>query len=345
MEFNIIKKISRGKLFGKEQEICDMYFNQKKTLAEVAKHFGCDNKFIRVLFKNNNLKTRSTKGVTRHKNIIGNEEDIKNLYLSGLASKDIAEKYSVDLGTILNCLRLNNVKIRTASEARTTKRVLESDKLRRIKFSENDTKTIIDNYRDGYSANELGCMFGCDLAVIKRIVLENGLKFRGTDSMFTDRIKNKAKKTFYKKYGSWKDRNIYLNKKFQEKYGDGLTGAMQVEKFFHKNQHSGVRIKTSIVNGVKISYRGYELKAVYKLLDEGYDINELIIGKGVPTIRYSFEDRDNRVYYPDIYIPKDNRLIEVKSKWTFEQHKDKNLAKEKASKDAGYIFDFYIMEK
>jgi hypothetical protein len=345
MEFNIIKKISRGKLFGKEQEICDMYFNQKKTLVEVAEHFRCDSKFIRVLFKNNNLKPRSTKGMTQHKNIIGNEEDIKTLYLSGLASKDIAEKYSVDLGTILNCLRFNNVKIRTASEARTTDRVIESDKLRRIKFSENDTKIIINNYIDGYSATELGDMFGCDLAVIKRIVLENGIKFRGTDSMFTDRVKDKAKTTLHKRFGSWKERNIYLNKKFQEKYGDGITGAMQVSKFFHKNQNSGIRIKNSIVDGVKIYYRGYELKGIYRLLEEGYNINELVIGKGVPTIRYNFDGRDNRVYYPDIYIPKDNRLIEVKSKWTFDQHKNKNLAKRDAATNAGYNFDFYIMDK
>jgi arsenate reductase-like glutaredoxin family protein len=345
MEFNITKKISRGKLFGKEQEICDMYFNQKKTLVEVSEYFGCDNKIIRVLFKNNNLKTRSTKGVNKHKNIIGNEKDIIELYLSGWASIDIAEKYSVDIGTILNCLKFNNIKIRNMSEARTTEKVREKDKFRGIKFTDDKTTEIINYYTEGYSANELGDMFKCDSTVIKKLILDNGIKFRSLDSMFTERTKLKAKTTFFKKFGNWTERNLYLNEKLQEKYGDGITGAMQIPDFFHKNQSSGVRIKKYTVNGIEISYRGYELKAIFRLLDEGYNINDLIIGKGVPTIRYTFNGKSNRVYYPDIYIPKDNRLIEVKSKWTFEQHKSKNMAKMQAVIDSGYFFDFYIMDK
>lgn len=345
MEFNIIKKITRGKLFGKEQEICDLYFNQHKSLNEVSRILECDNKFIRLFFKNNNLKTRSVSEGRIHKNIIGNEDDIKKLYESGWASKDIGVKYGVDLGAIINCLNRMGVKIRTASEARKTKFVIEKDKRRRIKFKDEEVQQIIELYISGYGAQEIGIKFGYDGATIKRILIENDIQFRSMDSMFTDRVKRKAKDTFFGKYGSWKERNIYLNKKFQEKYGDGLTGAMQVGDFFHTQQESGFKLKTVVIDGMSVKYRGYELKALQTLLSEGYDISDIVIGKGVPTIRYSFDGRDNRVYYPDIFIPKDNRIIEVKSIWTYRRHLDMNLAKEKAVKDAGYIFSFYIMDE
>ncbi len=344
MAFNIIKKISRGKFLGMDQEICDMYFTERKSLREICNELGCDNKFIRTFFKNNKFSLRTISDGKIHKNIIGNEEDIKTLYVDGWAYKDIAEKYSVDLGTIANCLDRQGVEIRGYKEARTTSKVLEKDKLRRIIFSDEDTLTIIGYYDEGYGSKEIGELFMCDPAVIKRILLENNVIFRSTQDMHTERTKRKAKESFEKKYGSWKERNIYLNKKFQEKYGDGLSGAMQVEDIFYKNQESGFKLKSVVINGMSVKYRGYELKAIYKLLSEGYEITDIIIGKGVPTIRYDFEDRKNRVYYPDIFIPKDNRIIEVKSKWTYEKELNKNLAKQQSTINLGYKFDFYIMD-
>jgi type III secretory pathway component EscU len=49
-----------------------------------------------------------------------------------------------------------------------------------------------------------------------------------------------------------------------------------------------------------------------------------------------------RRYYPDFYIPKENLIIEVKSQWTLELHKDKNQAKFQAVKEAGFNFRLEI---
>ena len=50
-------------------------------------------------------------------------------------------------------------------------------------------------------------------------------------------------------------------------------------------------------------------------------------------------------YYPDIYIPKDNLIIEVKSKWTYSgkpEWLETNLLKQQATIVAGYNFKFLI---
>lgn len=48
--------------------------------------------------------------------------------------------------------------------------------------------------------------------------------------------------------------------------------------------------------------------------------------------------------FPDIYIPSENKIIEVKSKYTFEVNQKVNLLKEKSMKDAGFNFEFIILD-
>jgi len=50
-------------------------------------------------------------------------------------------------------------------------------------------------------------------------------------------------------------------------------------------------------------------------------------------------------YYPDFYIKDINKIIEVKSVYTYEIELSKNLLKEKACKDKGLKFDFVIISK
>jgi hypothetical protein len=257
----------------------------------------------------------------------------------------LAKKYGVDHGTILNCLNRNGVKIRNFVEARTTDRVLEKDKKRRLHFSSEDVLYIISKHSDGESVMALSKEFGCDPLTMQRVLNRRGIQTRKATDPQTEKTKEKIKKAVIERYGSYSARNKFYQKKFQEKYGEGLTGAMQVENFFFKQQESGSRFKTIIIEGVEIKYQGYELKGVYRLLSEGYLIHDIKIGRNkVPTFRYDYDGR-NRVYYPDIYIPKDNRIVEVKSQWTYDRFLDQNLAKQSAVMNAGYNFDFYIMDK
>ncbi len=64
-----------------------------------------------------------------------------------------------------------------------------------------------------------------------------------------------------------------------------------------------------------------------------YKEEDIIINKNeVPTIWYEDNNNNNvkRRYYVDIFIPKENLCIEVKSNWTI------NFSKTKSSKELGY---------
>jgi len=64
--------------------------------------------------------------------------------------------------------------------------------------------------------------------------------------------------------------------------------------------------------------------------------------KLVPEIWYIGEDNKKHRYYTDIYIPKDNLIIEVKSTRTYNVDLEKNIRKETRCKELGYKFQFAI---
>jgi hypothetical protein len=102
------------------------------------------------------------------------------------------------------------------------------------------------------------------------------------------------------------------------------------------------RIKEYVMpSGKSVKIMGYEYKALDELL-KIYREDEIILGKNIPRISYTGLDGKMHKYYPDIYIPKENLIIEVKSELTFRYNQPTNLLKEQATKDAGYNYRFMI---
>lgn len=99
-------------------------------------------------------------------------------------------------------------------------------------------------------------------------------------------------------------------------------------------------------SGRIVRIQGYEKQAIDKLLEIFHE-DDLIIGKGdVPEIWYDLDNIRHR-YFPDIYIPKENLIIEVKSAWTYEKDCEtltKNLAKRDGCKILGYNHLFIIFD-
>lgn len=160
----------------------------------------------------------------------------------------------------------------------------------------------------------------------------------------------KRKETMLARYGkdSFSKTEAFLIKKKAtclEKFG--YEHPTQNPDILHKamisNSKSAYRTKTmSLPSGNELRYQGYENIVICDLLKSGLKETDIITGPGnVPHIDYSFEGKICR-YYPDIYIPKYNQLIEVKSRYTWKKYKEKNLAKRKASIDAGFIYNLII---
>lgn len=130
-----------------------------------------------------------------------------------------------------------------------------------------------------------------------------------------------------------------------EKYG--VTNPTLNEEILHQvmlsNEKSEYRTKSLILpSGKEVRYQGYEDKVILELIGAGYSEEEIVTKRGeVPKIRYEFEGK-KCIYYPDIYLPKDNQLVEVKSIYTWRKYKKKNLAKIRAAKQAGFHISIAI---
>ena len=97
-------------------------------------------------------------------------------------------------------------------------------------------------------------------------------------------------------------------------------------------------------SGNKVYVQGYEPYAITELLKLYSETDFTVLRNEIPTITYKFENKEH-TYFPDIYIPKENRIIEIKSTWTYTKYIDKNMAKLNACKEQGYDFEFWVYDK
>ena len=92
--------------------------------------------------------------------------------------------------------------------------------------------------------------------------------------------------------------------------------------------------------------QGYEPHALKIFENRGYTTPEQVhCGKDIQfTVPYLFEGKDH-VYLPDIYLPQEHKIVEVKSTWTYAADKKKNLAKEAACLSQGFQFEFWVLSR
>lgn len=163
-------------------------------------------------------------------------------------------------------------------------------------------------------------------------------------------ISQKRKKTWLDKYGvdSYAKTSEFLDRRkatWLDKYGVDNPSKNQnvLNKILVANSKSEYKSKQmTLPSGKIIRYQGNEDKVIIDLIKAGIKENDIVTGPGnVPQIKYMFNGKIH-TYYPDIYIPRLNQIIEVKSLYTWKKYKQKNLAKIKACKDEGYNINISI---
>ena len=86
--------------------------------------------------------------------------------------------------------------------------------------------------------------------------------------------------------------------------------------------------------------QGYEPQALDILLKK-YDENDIVCSNS-PTIHYSLNE-EKHFHITDIFIKSENKIIEVKSTWTFEKKEDNILIKKREAKNQGYNYEIWIL--
>jgi hypothetical protein len=159
-------------------------------------------------------------------------------------------------------------------------------------------------------------------------------------------VSKKREDTNVERYGfEYACQNVEVKEKIKatnlERYG--FEYACQNPKIHEKIFKQRTK-KYTLPSGKEINIQGYENYALDILLHQ-YTEDELLNSKSdMPTIRYKYK-KINRRYFPDIYIPKDNKIIEVKSIWTYKRELIKNIFKALNTRKMGYDYELWIFDK
>lgn len=99
--------------------------------------------------------------------------------------------------------------------------------------------------------------------------------------------------------------------------------------------------KYKMPSGKFVNYQGYENFALDELIMH-YNENDIENYRfKVPVIKYNFKHKEH-MYYPDIFIKSENKIIEVKSEYTYKFNLVVNILKALSAKKQGFKFEFWI---
>lgn len=154
------------------------------------------------------------------------------------------------------------------------------------------------------------------------------------------KILDKQKSTNIERYGissQLKSQEIKENG-MKDKYG--VRNPMQHENFFNKTYK---RKPFTLPSGKIVLLQGYEHVCIHNLLKKYKEKEIFCLTKEISILtgKIMYDNNSHR-YYPDIFIPKENLIIEIKSTYTMKKELEKNMKKKQACLDAGFDFEFWI---
>jgi hypothetical protein len=316
------RQLKKTRAFCKKCTKINKQINLKKSNFE---NYGVECVFqseeIKQKIKQTNLQKYGVENLNK-------VEEIKNKRI-----KTCLEKYGVEYHIQSNKSkeRIKNINL----EKYGVECVFQSEEIKqKIK------KTNLQNYG-------VECVFQSE--EIKQKIKQTNLQKYGVEYiMQSSIIRDKSKATCLKNYGVEHQLNSsQIKEKIKqtciEKYG--VENPHQDPEIAEKASKNGYRKKIYILpSGKELICQGYEPLALYKLVKEDNILEEDIVTgcKNVPQIWYNDENGKKHRHYVDIYIPSQNRCIEVKSTWTAEKKKDNIYLKQNSAKELGYNYEIWI---
>ena len=334
----------------------------------ICEYAGCNEKVS--ITKQGNLDKgccRSHKLKITNLEKYGFEHNQLNPLIAEKTKKTNIERYGFE-NPLLNASVKKKIK-KTNMEKYGVDNVFKSDEIKKQITKTLNEKYGVDhpmqhqNIKDKFK-NSMQEKYGCEWAQQNNDILSttkrNNIKKFGVENpMMNPKIVDKAKQTCLKKYGftsysqtteSKMSQVEYSQKMFESNYyftsnkfrqhnieKFGVEHVMQNPKIAEKSSKNAYRMKKYTWKTGEISLvQGNEPIVLRELEDKGYTYNDVKTSKSdMPVIHYIFEDKTKR-YYPDMFISKENVVIEVKSNYTLNLHWERNQAKFDATRKLGY---------
>lgn len=162
------------------------------------------------------------------------------------------------------------------------------------------------------------------------------------------KVKDKIKQVCLEKYGvehisRIKEIKDKTKQTCLKKYGVEAPG--QNKEIMEKSSKNAYKLKEFVFPSGRIEkVQGTEPFALAELIqNENICENDIFVGaKNVPTIWYNDDNGKRHRHYVDIFIPSQNRCIEVKSTWTAQKKKDNIFLKQNAGKKLGHKYEIWV---
>ena len=196
------------------------------------------------------------------------------------------------------------------------------------------------------NVNRYGCGTPSQNEEVKQKMKNTNIDRYGFDNpMKNEEVNQKMKNTNVDRYGF---ESPFQNKEIKQKIKDtnmdryGCENPMQNAEVAEKASKNAYKVKDYVYPSGRVDkIQGYEHYALDELLMETHEDDIITKRTEVPVVWYDMDNKPHR-YYVDIFIPKQNKCIEVKSTWTYEKKKDLVLLKQKAVIEAGYECEIWV---
>lgn len=129
------------------------------------------------------------------------------------------------------------------------------------------------------------------------------------------------------------------------KWDDFKQGRTCKECGYDKQEQNGKHFKQYIFPSGDIrNIQGFEHFTLDKLVKIFKEDDIITKRRDMPKIVYELNGKEHR-YYPDIWIKSINKIIEVKSNWTYKKELIKNIKKALATRKLNYDFEFWFYSR
>jgi hypothetical protein len=182
--------------------------------------------------------------------------------------------------------------------------------------------------------------------IVREKAKSTNLKKYGVEHTFQSKaVKEKIKATTLEKYGV-----EHNSQSIKVKYKKKETS---LAKFGTEHPNQNPEIQEKIQTTAK-KYKEFKMPSGEIRKVQGYEpfaLNTLLLSyteeqiktdrKDVPRVDYEVGGK-KRYYFPDIFLPHENKIIEVKSTWTYKCKADNVKQKADACRAKGYAFEFWV---
>ena len=294
-------------------------------------------------------------------------EMLKNIFDEGCATLlvDYKDKYVTrDTRIIGKCIlcensfnkSLNKLHKQRNFGCETCAKILKFERIKNTMFDKYGVEYAAksEHFRDKMKSTTLeryGVEHGTQSEEVKEKIRKTNLEKYGFEyGLQNEEVKEKRRLSNLEKYGF---ENPLQREEIKEKCKQtnlekyGVEYPSQNTEIYEKMNKTSYYIKEYILpSGNVINIQGYEHFALDELLQkENINENDIITGcKNVPTIWYNVESGKKHRHFVDIFIPSQNKCIEVKSTWTFKKQKEIVLLKKIAAKELGYLYEIWVYD-